>query len=170
MNVACPGCGTVYRIDPGKVSAGRTRTRCRQCAAAFLIPDDPLGHGPGRIGAGLALRDPEGAPEIDAPAQPEDPAASGPVPSAPSAPAPGTQDPEARARRLARALVSDLKVYNEDRWRQSRAEGTLRKDFRDEILRSWEEYVTQVGEGLAKGTPFFREALNEILAEGDPVF
>ena len=86
------------------------------------------------------------------------------------APAFGPQDPETRARRLARALVSDIKVYNPERWQESRDEGTLRTVFRDEILKSWEEYVEQVGEPMAKKTPYFRNALNEILAEGNRVF
>ena len=82
----------------------------------------------------------------------------------------GPQDPDTRARRLARALVSDIKVYNPDKWRESRDAGTLRHEFRDEILKSWEEYVEQVGEPMAKKTPYFRDALNEILAEGQGVF
>jgi TRAP-type mannitol/chloroaromatic compound transport system substrate-binding protein len=66
--------------------------------------------------------------------------------------------------------VSDIKVYNPDKWEESRAEGTLRREFRDEILKSWEEYVEQVGEEMAKKTPYFRDALNDILAGGERVF
>ncbi|HEX7120472.1 MAG TPA: hypothetical protein VF212_16895 [Longimicrobiales bacterium] len=50
------------------------------------------------------------------------------------------------------------------------AEGTLRQEFREEIRKSWEEYVAQVGESIARSTPYFREALNEILAGGRPLF
>lgn len=75
-----------------------------------------------------------------------------------------------RARRLARALVSDIVAYHQDRWEQSLRAGTLREDFREEILKSWEEYVLQVGAEKAHDTPFFRDALNEILAKGRHVF
>ncbi len=37
-------------------------------------------------------------------------------------------------------------------------------------MKSWEEYVAQVGDDLAKSTPFFRDALNEILAKGEKIF
>ena len=75
-----------------------------------------------------------------------------------------------RAQRIARALVSDMVVYNGDRRDASLAAGTLKSDFREEILKSWEEYVEQVGQELAKSTPHFRDALNSILAKGQTVF
>lgn len=80
------------------------------------------------------------------------------------------QDPSARAQRLARALVSDIVAYNKDKVKQSTGAAALRTEFRDEIRKSWEEYVEQVGLDLAKSTPFFRDALNEILAKGEKVF
>lgn len=88
----------------------------------------------------------------------------------PAAPAFGEQTPDDRARRLARALVSDMVVYNPERREESLADGTLRQEFRDEIRKSWEEYVEQVGEERAKNTPYFRQALNEILAGGEEIF
>jgi hypothetical protein len=48
--------------------------------------------------------------------------------------------------------------------------GSLRQEFREEIRKSWEEYTAQVGDQMARGTPHFREALNEILAGGEPIF
>ena len=39
-----------------------------------------------------------------------------------------------------------------------------------EIQKSWDEYVEQVGDEIANGTPFFTEALNEILARGQDIF
>jgi len=82
----------------------------------------------------------------------------------------GRKDPNARAERLARALVSDIVAYHPERRDRSLAEGTLRAEFRDEIMKSWEEYVAQVGMPLAKSTPYFREALNKILAKGQQLF
>jgi hypothetical protein len=79
-------------------------------------------------------------------------------------------DPHGKARRLARALISDIVVYHPERRERSLAGGTLRQEFREEIRKSWDEYVGQVGESLARGTPYFRDALNEILAGGEPLF
>jgi hypothetical protein len=81
-----------------------------------------------------------------------------------------SQDPTAKARRLARALVSDIVVYHPEKRRDGLRDGTLKLLFEEEILKSWEEYTEQVGTELAQSTPFFHEALNEILADGQPIF
>jgi hypothetical protein len=80
------------------------------------------------------------------------------------------RDPSARAQRIARALVSDIVAYHPARQQECLAAGTLRTEFREEIMKSWEEYVAQVGLETAKSTPYFRNALNEILARGAQIF
>jgi hypothetical protein len=115
-------------------------------------------------------------PAAPAPAsQPREPAA----PAAAEPPSSGSsrytnpflqQDPATRARRLARALVSDLVVYHPEKRQRGLVEGNLKDLFAEEIRKSWEEYTEQVGEELANSTPYFTEALNEILAEGNRIF
>jgi len=82
----------------------------------------------------------------------------------------GARDPHDRARRLARVLVSDIIAYYPSRYRDSLSRGTLKGDFEEEVAKSWKEYVDQVGSELADSTPFFTEALNEILAKGEDIF
>ncbi|HEY9519692.1 MAG TPA: hypothetical protein VIQ98_10525, partial [Gemmatimonadales bacterium] len=107
-------------------------------------------------------------------ATPQYPAPSNqsPAPSAPRRPTNPflSQDPEARARRLARALVSDIVVYHPAKRRDALRDGSLKLLFEEEIRKSWDEYVDQVGRELADSTTFFTDALNEILADGQPVF
>jgi predicted Zn finger-like uncharacterized protein len=79
-------------------------------------------------------------------------------------------DPGQRARRLARALVSDLVAYHPRKREEGLAQGTLRQLFREDIKKSYEEYVEQVGRELAESTPHFQEALNDILAGGQRLF
>jgi hypothetical protein len=96
---------------------------------------------------------------------------AGPVFRAPNQASPfGVSDPQAKARRLARALVSDIITYHPERRDTSLAQGTLKQEFREEIRKSWEEYIGQVGTEMAHGTPHFRDALNEILARGQKIF
>lgn len=80
------------------------------------------------------------------------------------------QDPRQKARRLARALVSDMIVYQPEKRQQALAAGNVKQAFGEEIKKSWEEYVLQVGEEIANSTPYFNEALNEILAGGQKIF
>jgi len=81
-----------------------------------------------------------------------------------------SQDPHAKARRLARALVSDIVVYYPEKRRDGLRDGSLKLLFEEEIQKSWEEYAEQVGMEVAQSTPYFHEALNEILADGQPIF
>jgi len=196
MNVSCPECRTVYRVDPRKVSAHGTLARCARCPGVFDVrrPD-----GEGAVASGLSNGATGPGAEFAADGPPSAgtavPATVGmEAPAATPAAAPGTRpeeggerdqeaveavlppapfgsaDPHGRARRLARALVSDIVVYNPDRRERSLREGTLRRDFRDEINKSWEEYVAQIGNQIARETSYFRDALNEILAKGGRLF
>jgi predicted Zn finger-like uncharacterized protein len=79
-------------------------------------------------------------------------------------------DPMTRARRLARALVSDMVAYQPAKRADGLANGTLKQLFRDEIRKSYDEYVEQVGREVAESTAFFQDALNDVLAEGRRVF
>jgi len=79
-------------------------------------------------------------------------------------------DPNAKARRLARALISDLVTYFPDRRDEGLRAGTLRDLFAEEIKKSYEEYVEQVGKEFADSTSHFKDALNEILAGGQSMF
>ena len=81
-----------------------------------------------------------------------------------------TQDPGQKARRLARALISDLAVYYPDRRKEGLASGNLKELFEEEIKKSWEEYTEQVGKEMADTTTYFTDALNEILAGGRKMF
>jgi len=113
------------------------------------------------------------------------PAATTPTPASAAQPAPSTvasetprrhinpflkADPGQRARRLARALVSDLVAYHPQKREEGIQNGTLRQLFREEIKKSYEEYVEQVGRELAEASPHFQEALNDILGGGRKLF
>ena len=80
------------------------------------------------------------------------------------------QDPQVKARRLARALISDMISYHPAKRAQGLKDGTLKDIFAEEIKKSFEEYVAQVGLEIAKSTPHFQDALNEILAGGQRIF
>lgn len=75
-----------------------------------------------------------------------------------------------RAKRLARALISDMVTYYPAKHEQGLRDGTLKKLFKDEIKKSYEEYVAQVGVEFAESTSFFQDSLNELLANGRKVF
>ena len=79
-------------------------------------------------------------------------------------------DPNAKARRLARALISDLITYFPAKRDEGIRDGTLKELFKEEIKKSFQEYSAQVGKEFADSTDHFKNALNEILAGGNQVF
>jgi predicted Zn finger-like uncharacterized protein len=245
VNVTCPDCRSIFRIDPAKVPTAGVRARCSVCGGVFAVSataaraDVPVavaaperadtGSPVGQQAAAATPPAPQRAVPTERPAEPaaDVPAIWGspetvpaartaapvadvpPVPAAPSAapmapppePTPvaapvtgaGTapvaaampaaeapprrpvnpylsNDPGQKARRLARALVSDLIAYHPQKREEGLRAGTLKQLFRDEIRKSWEEYVEQVGVQVAESTPHFQDALNDLLAGGRKVF
>lgn len=79
-------------------------------------------------------------------------------------------DPNAKARRLARALISDMITYFPEKREEGLRTGMLKQMFEEEITKSYGEYVEQVGREFAESTPHFQDALNEILAGGRKLF
>jgi hypothetical protein len=79
-------------------------------------------------------------------------------------------DPNQKARRLARALVSDMIAYHPRKRDEGLRDGTLKQLFREEIKKSYEEYSEQVGREFAESTSHFQDALNEVLAGGKKLF
>ena len=71
---------------------------------------------------------------------------------------------------MARALISDIIVYYPEKHQEGLKNGTLRELFRDEIKKSYEEYVDQMGKEFADSTTHFQEALNDVLAQGKRLF
>jgi len=293
MNVSCPDCRSIFRVDPAKVPPTGVRARCSVCGGVISIPA-PTGQntppsGSPQVGSSSPRPDtqsrgrstpassdawdppPFSSPAQNTPARPasppppprtsEVPAASRPrpesverasvaatatppspasglpeftpppavppfippapspfKPAAPAAPAsspfapsappfvpggarpatpPRTQvppssptpspatgdggarrplnpflskDPNQRAKRLARALVSDIITYHPAKHAEGLRDGTLKQLFREEIKKSFEEYIAQVGQQLAESTTYFQEALNEVLGAGKKIF
>ena len=75
-----------------------------------------------------------------------------------------------RARRLARVLASDIAIYNKEKRDRGIKDGNLVAVLGYEIKKSWEVYKERVTADLANTTPYFRDALNEIVAEGRKIF
>jgi len=226
MNVSCPDCRSIFRVDPAKVPPSGVRARCSVCSGVISIPA-PTGQTtapdggerpaapppesgsqdrPRSAPAGQGGWDPPpfGSASQRAPAAPPAlPAASGlsappfvpsgspprpPTTPRPPAKPPGaipvaadggprrplnpflSKDPNQRAKRLARALVSDIITYHPAKHAEGLRDGTLKQLFREEIKKSFEEYIAQVGQQLAESTTYFQEALNEVLAAGKKIF
>lgn len=71
------------------------------------------------------------------------------------------------ARRFARLLVSEIKLYNKDRVEEGRAGGDLYQRLREDIDRSRQMYDKRVAPPVAARYDYFHQELVNTLAEGD---
>ncbi len=72
------------------------------------------------------------------------------------------------ARRFARLLVSEIKLYNEDDVERGRTDKNLRDRLKDDIERSKEMYEKRIPADVREGNDYFLDELVRILADGDP--
>jgi hypothetical protein len=72
------------------------------------------------------------------------------------------------ARRFARLLVSEIKLYNEQKVSEGRSQGNLYDRLREDIDRSRQMYDKRVAPPVAARHDYFHQELVNTLAEGDP--
>jgi hypothetical protein len=70
------------------------------------------------------------------------------------------------ARRLARLLISEIKLYNEKKVDEGRSAGDLYDRLKDDIQRSRQVYDERTPEHVRREHDFFKDELVRILAEG----
>ena len=72
------------------------------------------------------------------------------------------------ARRFARLLVSEIKLYNEPKVKEGRSRSDIYDRLREDIDRSRQMYDKRVAPPVAARHDYFHQELVNTLAEGDP--
>jgi predicted Zn finger-like uncharacterized protein len=189
MIVTCDGCRTKYLLEDRVVPEKGIRVRCPKCRHVWrLTPppvqtvfettpsafasDIPAAEPPRgvwgsieqtRTAAATAMVEEQilGEFEISAGRQPA---------REQSAEDPDMLKKRERARRLARVFASDILEYNREKRDQGLARGDLMTVLGPEIKKAWEAYKGKIGSEVVESSGYFRDALNEILADGQKVF
>jgi hypothetical protein len=85
-----------------------------------------------------------------------------------SSPSAGEDDAaHEEARRLARLLVSEIRLYNEEQVEEGRRQRDLYDRLRDDIERSRQMYEERIDDRVRGTTDYFDQELVRILAAGD---
>ncbi len=189
MIVTCDGCNTKYLLSDEKVPDKGIRVRCPKCrfvwrltpavdksvfeiSSSAFVDEAPVAEQQkgewDSLERSLSALAGRMAPQMD---EEVVIAEEKPVAAAQRE----VEDPEARkkkerSKRLARVFVSDILVYNKDKRDKGLASGELMTVLGPEIKKAWEAYKEKIGPGVVESTDYFREALNEILADGQKVF
>ncbi len=190
MIVTCDGCQTKYLLGDDKVPETGIRVRCPKCRYVWrLMPElaesiievhssmysseEVHVEEPPRSGwasmeqprTAVMPGGPEEALDEEIEVPKEEPVAREQV----------SDDSEIRkkkerARRLARVFASDILEYNREKRDQGLASGDLMTVLGSEIKKAWEAYKQKVGPELVESSNYFRDALNDILADGQNIF
>lgn len=180
---AIPDQPVPMRTDAGTVAINASQLREMMAAQrpSFNVPDaEDFGIG----GSGANRAAPAPAPPVTAP-EPPKPAAAAPTlggddrPStqyippanlARAAAAPPTEDSKKHdeARRFARLLVSEIKLYNESKVEQGRKNHDLYERLKEDIDRSRQMYDERIPDDVRKVSNYFYDELVRILADGKP--
>jgi hypothetical protein len=78
------------------------------------------------------------------------------------------EDPHEHAKKIARLLVSDIRLYNEAAIEEGRRHGDIYARMRDDIDRARQTYNDRVPESVRSSTNYFHEELIRSLADGSP--
>jgi predicted Zn finger-like uncharacterized protein len=192
MIAECSHCHAKYNIDERKIPQGGVRVRCKKCGDIMYIKKSapPVEEKEPAVQTEQAAA---AAPDETGTGTPPPPAVEKP----PSLVVPEKAESErkaveesverkvhlseehmseedkkwhARARRLAKALASDLVLYNKARVEQGLREGNIAQILGPEIRRSWEYYCQQIPKHIVEGTDYFKEQLNTIVGRGKKIF
>ena len=77
-------------------------------------------------------------------------------------------DEDEQARRLAGFLVSEIKLYNEERLRDARASGGVYAALEEDIELARRIYEDRTDTELRSSTSYFDDEILRVLADGDP--
>jgi predicted Zn finger-like uncharacterized protein len=199
MVVECSNCHAKYNIDENKIPPAGVKVRCQKCQHIIFIkreepvpqPIEPEKEPVQRVPEPVSQAPPsqpevpsEPAPVSEAPVEPPGPPAQAPpqepepsvetIPEPEPGPAPEMSEDDKkwneRARRLAKALASDLVLYNQDKVEEGLIKGTIAQLLGAEIRRSWEYYIQQIPKHIVENTDYFKEQLNKIVGKGKEIF
>lgn len=170
MIIECLTCHTKYNVDETKIPLTGVKVRCHKCQNVILIKKEPQ----------ITKPEVPPPPEVQKPLESEMPVPSQ-KPSEPMVkPKPGPMPTKEmseeekkwheRARRLAKALASDLLLYNQNKVEQGLQDGTLVQLLGSEIRRSWEYYCQQIPKHIVESTDYFKEQLNKVIGKGKEIF
>jgi hypothetical protein len=94
-------------------------------------------------------------------------AAAGPAPSATPAPAPVEDELHRKAKRFAKLLVEEIKLYNQPRVAEGKHNRDLYERLREDIEKSRATYQKRYGETPVAAADYFNQELIRVLADND---
>ena len=144
MTIVCQQCGRTGSVDEQTYAGKRLRLRCPYCSHDFVLtlPEN---------GAGV-LEDSRTEATVDTPAISADQEA--------------TEAMILEAKRIARLIISEIKLYNQDKIEKAGSRREVLDMLKTDLLRGKQHYNSRIAARLPLGPDYFNETVKEILLAG----
>jgi predicted Zn finger-like uncharacterized protein len=144
MTIVCQQCSRTGTIDEHTYAGKRVKVRCPYCSHEFVftLPEN---------GAGVLqdLNRPETIVEETNPADEE-----------------AVEALILEAKRIARLIISEIKLYNQDKIEKARNQKEVLEMLKGDLTRGKQHYNSRIAGRLPIGPDYFNETIKEILLAG----
>jgi hypothetical protein len=145
MTIVCQQCGRTGSLDEQFYSGKQLKIRCPYCSHEFIVTI------PGN-GAGILEATPQEESWKEDIAPPADPETSDAL--------------ILEAKRIARLIISEIKLYNQDKIEQAGSQREVLELLKADLLRGKEHYNSRIAAKLPLEPDYFTETVREILLAG----
>jgi len=176
MILLCEQCGKQGTLDELNYSGKKLRLKCPYCSSQFIYTVPSNGNGT-MVGVETMIAPPSqpivaSAPVVDE--QLPDATVVAPMSVLPKpeivAPA-ASSDPAAEAvineaKRIARLIISEIKLYNQDKLAKMGTRKEILHLLKNDLVRGKQHYDSRIASRLPAGPDYFTETVKEILLAG----
>jgi DNA-directed RNA polymerase subunit RPC12/RpoP len=144
MTIVCQQCGRTGSVDEQTYAGKRLRLRCPYCSHEFVftLPDN---------GAGVLESSQTGRTANEPGSLADQEAAEALI---------------LEAKRIARLIISEIKLYNQDKIEKAGSRREILDMLRTDLLRGKQHYNSRIAARLPLGPDYFNETVKEILLAG----
>jgi DNA replicative helicase MCM subunit Mcm2 (Cdc46/Mcm family) len=145
MVIVCEQCGRKGTVDEQSYSGKKLKLKCPHCSGDFIyhVPGNGNGSGP------VLLVQTAGEVSVDPDLIQED-----------------TETVILEAKRIARLIISEIKLYNQEKIERAETKREILELLKSDLLRGKEHYNSRIAARLPMGPDYFMETVREILLAG----
>lgn len=176
MIIECAQCGRKGTLASEPYTGKKVRLKCPYCSRDFIFAIPQNGNvpstaaAPPQMAAPVVEIPPPAPPKPAAPPpKPPEPVVSAPPPAPAAQPAAAPEVSDAlinEAKRIARLVISEIKLYNQDKIAKAKTRKEVLDMLKNDLIKGKQHYNSRIASKLPAGPDYFMETVKEILLAG----
>jgi DNA-directed RNA polymerase subunit RPC12/RpoP len=168
ISIVCQKCGKQGTLEEDSYLGKRLRLRCPYCSGEFVFAVPKDGQGGQPEPAEIHAEAPQTSLAAEEEAPPEVHDEQPVVEAAPPPPARSEQDESLihEAKRIARLIISEIKLYNQEKIAKAKTRKEVLDLLRNDLIKGKQHYNVRIASKLPAGPDYFMESVKEILLGG----